>query len=55
MKPATPPLFGGVYPKTRDAIPPWRCHNHNLTTLLYFNSKIYLLFSFSKPNTASYP
>ncbi|RZB91888.1 DeSI-like protein [Glycine soja] len=32
-KPATPPLFGGVFSKTCDTIPPWRHHNHFLTTL----------------------
>ena len=30
LKPATPPLFGGVFSKIRAAIPPWRRH---LTTL----------------------
>ena len=33
MKPAMPSLFGGIFPKTRNVIPSWHRHNHNLTTL----------------------
>ena len=33
LKPATPPLFGGILSKIRHAILPWRRHNHHLTTL----------------------
>ena len=40
MKSATPMLFGGVFPKTCDAIPPWRRHNRNLTTLIHIQGKI---------------
>lgn len=30
-------VIGGVFPKTREAIPPWRRHNCNLTTLIEYN------------------
>ena len=49
-QPATPPLFGGIFPKIRDAIPSWRRHNRFLITLeetkkfqLQNNSSIYFI------------
>ena len=33
-KPATPPLFGGVFSKIRHGKPPWRRHGRHLTTLI---------------------
>ena len=38
MQPAMPPLFGGIFSKFRDAIPPWRRHGRFFITLWHMTT-----------------